>query len=84
MHACTVDTTRVASSALKKRCEDLALQARGTRGESGGYSAEDITYDISNKHRLGYTEVELILTLVNGINTLAKEDKQILLDMSPK
>ena len=74
--------TKLGTDVLKKRCEDLALQARGTRGESGGYT--DITYDISNKHRLGYTEVGLILTLVNGINTLAKEDKQILVDLSPK
>ena len=27
----------------------------GTRGESGGQTG--VTYDISNKHRLGYTEV---------------------------
>ena len=41
--------------ALKARCEELHLQPRGTRGESGGQTG--ITYDISNKHRLGYTEV---------------------------
>merc|ERR1719184_362477 len=29
-------------------------QAEGTRGESGGQTG--ITYDISNKHRLGYSE----------------------------
>ena len=37
------------------RCEELHLQPRGTRGESGGQTG--ITYDISNKHRLGYSEV---------------------------
>merc|ERR1711874_75414 len=33
----------------------LAVQPRGTRGESGGQTG--CTYDISNKHRLGYSEV---------------------------
>merc|ERR1712142_220361 len=33
---------------------DLSVQPRGTRGESGGQTGH--TYDISNKHRLGYSE----------------------------
>ena len=41
--------TKEGLDALKKRCESLALQPRGTRGESGGQTG--ITYDISNKHR---------------------------------
>ena len=41
---------------LKKRCEELKVQPRGTRGESGGQTGH--TYDISNKHRLGYSEIE--------------------------
>ena len=47
--------TKKGLPALKARCEELHLQPRGTRGESGGQTG--ITYDISNKHRLGYTEV---------------------------
>ena len=47
--------TKEGLPALKARCEELHLQPRGTRGESGGQTG--ITYDISNKHRLGYTEV---------------------------
>ena len=43
-----------------RRCEELGLQPRGTRGESGGQTG--ITYDISNKHRLGYTEVRHLYT----------------------
>ena len=41
--------TKEGLDALKKRCEELSLQPRGTRGESGGQTG--ITYDISNKHR---------------------------------
>merc|ERR1712114_107382 len=59
---------------LKARCEELHLQPRGTRGESGGQTGH--TYDISNKHRLGYTEVELVQKMIDGVNKLWEEDKK--------
>lgn len=67
--------TKEGLPALKKRCEELALQPRGTRGESGGQTG--ITYDISNKHRLGYSEVQLVQTMIDGVNTLYKEDLEL-------
>lgn len=67
--------TKEGLPALKERCEALALQPRGTRGESGGQTG--ITYDISNKHRLGYSEVELVQTMIDGVNTLYKEDLEL-------
>ena len=60
---------------LKARCEQLSLQPRGTRGESGGQTG--ITYDISNKHRLGYSEVQLVQTMIDGVNKLYKEDLEL-------
>jgi len=60
---------------LQARCEELGLQPRGTRGESGGQTG--ITYDISNKHRLGYSEVELVQKMIDGVNTLWEEDKAL-------
>merc|ERR1712035_242665 len=60
---------------LKARCEELAVQPRGTRGESGGQTGH--TYDISNKHRLGYSEVELVQCMIDGVNTLVKEDREL-------
>merc|ERR1719290_442118 len=64
--------TKEGLETLKKRCEELALQPRGTRGESGGQTG--VTYDISNKHRLGYSEVQLVQKMIDGVNTLVKED----------
>merc|ERR1712142_278104 len=61
--------------ALKKRCEELSVQPRGTRGESGGQTG--CTFDISNKHRLGYSEVELVQWMIDGVNTLYKEDLEL-------
>merc|ERR1712038_849027 len=67
--------TKEGLPALQKRCEDLAVQPRGTRGESGGQTGH--TYDISNKHRLGYSEVQLVQTMIDGVNTLWKEDLEL-------
>ena len=67
--------TKFGVDKLKARCEELHLQPRGTRGESGGQTGH--TYDISNKHRLGYSEVELVQKMTDGVNTLWKEDKEL-------
>jgi len=67
--------TKEGLPALKKRCEELQVQPRGTRGESGGQTG--ITYDISNKHRLGYSEVQLVQKMIDGVNTLVKEDRDL-------
>merc|ERR1712241_751938 len=65
--------TKFSVEKLKARCEQLHLQPRGTRGESGGQTGH--TYDISNKHRLGYSEVELVQKMIDGVNKLWEEDK---------
>merc|ERR1719483_262903 len=57
---------------LNARCEALCVQPRGTRGESGGQTGS--TYDISNKHRLGYSEVQLVQVMIDSVNTLWAED----------
>jgi len=67
--------TKEGLDALKARCEELAVQPRGTRGESGGF--DGCTYDVSNKHRLGYSEVQLIQVMIDGVNTLWKEDLEL-------
>merc|ERR1711945_67185 len=64
--------TKLGPKVLAARCEELHLQPRGTRGESGGQTG--VTYDISNKHRLGYSEVQLVQKMIGGVNALYKED----------
>jgi len=64
---------KLGSDGLKSHCKEMKLQARGTRGESGGDTG--VTYDISNRHRLGYTEVELVQTMIDGVNKLYEEDQ---------
>jgi len=67
--------TKEGLPALQARCEELSVQPRGTRGESGGQTGH--TYDISNKHRLGHSEVSLVQTMIDGVNTLWKEDLEL-------
>jgi hypothetical protein len=35
------------------------------------------TYDVSNKHRLGYSEVQLVQVMIDGVNTLWTEDLEL-------
>merc|ERR1711956_108268 len=67
--------TKDSVPALQARCDGMGLQPRGTKGESGGQTGH--TYDISNKHRLGYSEVQLVQTMIDGVNTLWKEDLEL-------
>jgi creatine kinase len=67
--------TKEEKSVLKARCEALGLQPRGSRGESGGDTGD--LYDISNKHRLGYSEVQLVQGMISGVNALIAEDKDL-------
>jgi creatine kinase len=60
---------------LKARCEQLSLQYRNTYGDCGKQTG--MVYDISNKHRLGYSEVELVQTMMDGVNILYKEDLEL-------
>merc|ERR1711894_404874 len=75
VHVDLLGWTKDSIDKLKARCEELSVQPRGTRGESGGQTGH--TYDISNKHRLGHSEVSLVQTMIDGVNTLWKEDLEL-------
>jgi len=51
------------------------VQIRGTHGEHT--ETNDGTYDISNKRRLGFGEVELVQDMYNGIIEMIKEEKAL-------
>ncbi|KAF8570698.1 hypothetical protein P879_02698 [Paragonimus westermani] len=56
-------------------CEKYAIQARGTHGEHtasvGG------VYDLSNKRRLGLTEIDAVTEMYNGVRALLDLEKQL-------
>lgn len=57
---------------FKQRCAELRLQPRGVHGEHS--ETTDGIYDISNKERIGKTEVELVQTMIDGVQTLIAEE----------
>ncbi|XP_028412993.1 creatine kinase M-type-like [Dendronephthya gigantea] len=55
--------------------ENLKLQKRGTGGVDT--AAVGSTFDISNSDRLGFSEVELVQLVVDGVNHLIKIEKRL-------
>jgi len=55
--------------ALEELCDSMGLQARGGRGEHSppGPNGE---FDISNKGRIGASEVELVQRMIDGVDKL--------------
>merc|ERR1712002_1404013 len=55
--------------------KNLRLQKRGT----GGVDTASVggTFDISNADRLGFSEVELVQFLVDGVNLLVTMEKEL-------
>ena len=60
---------------LQKRCNELGVQARGIHGEAT--KDDSGVFDISNKYRLGYSEVELVQMMIEGVNTIWKEECEL-------
>lgn len=60
---------------FKEFCDKLNIQARGIHGEHtesvGG------VYDISNKRRLGLTEIDAILEMKKGVEEVIKKEKSL-------
>jgi creatine kinase len=55
--------------ALEELCDSMGLQARGGRGEHSppGPNGE---FDISNKGRIGASEVQLVQRMIDGVDKL--------------
>ncbi|KAI8489138.1 hypothetical protein Bbelb_331230 [Branchiostoma belcheri] len=54
---------------FKSTCRQLGLDVRGRHGETSEAS-EKAVCDVSNRQRMGRTEVELLKILIDGINSL--------------
>lgn len=61
---------------LEKYCDDIGLQARGSKGEHSppGSLGE---FDISNKRRIGFSEAELIQQMIDGVDELIKLEEAL-------
>jgi len=55
---------------LEECCKKLSLQPRGSSGEHS--AAVGGKWDISNKQRIGFTEVQLVQKMINGVKQLCQ------------
>jgi len=60
--------------------ENLRLQKRGTGGVDT--ASNDGTFDISNSDRLGFSEVELVQMVIDGVNLLIDMEKKLMAEGS--
>jgi creatine kinase len=62
------------SHLLEQVCAKFDLQPRGSAGEHS--AAEGAKFDVSNKQRLGFSEVELVQKMIDGVTrVIALEEK---------
>ena len=60
---------------LEKICASFDLQPRGSAGEHS--AAVGGKWDISNKQRIGFTEVELVQKMIDGVGKLITLEQKL-------
>jgi creatine kinase/arginine kinase len=60
---------------FKKIADKYHVQIRGIHGEHS--ESEGGIYDISNKRRLGVSEVDCVQDMYNGVVALIKKEKEL-------
>ncbi|XP_048585072.1 arginine kinase isoform X3 [Nematostella vectensis] len=61
---------------FQKICDEFHIQARGIHGEHSVSTGEDAgVFDISNKRRLGLSEVQCVQDMYNGVKKLLEIEK---------
>jgi creatine kinase len=66
---------------LEQVCSAFDLQPRGSAGEHS--AAKDAKFDISNKQRLGFSEVELVQKMIDGVMKVIKYEKLLQAGATP-
>jgi len=60
---------------LEKACASLDLQPRGSAGEHS--DAVGAKWDVSNKQRIGFSEVQLVQKMIDGVTKLIAWEKRM-------
>lgn len=61
------------SSCQQKVCNKFDLQPRGSAGEHS--AAVEDKFDVSNKQRIGFTEVALVQKMIDGVTQVIALEK---------
>jgi len=67
---------------LEHVCSAFDLQPRGSAGEHS--PAVGAKFDISNKQRLGFSEVELVQKMIDGVTKVINMEKMLAAGSSPQ
>ena len=66
-------------------CGQLHLQPRGAHGEHSCITGDtDARYDVSNKQRLGYSEVQLVQKLIDGVTKIIEMEEMLARGATPQ
>merc|ERR1719335_713436 len=60
---------------LEKVCDAFDLQPRGSAGEHS--AAVGAKWDISNKQRIGFSEVQLVQKMVDGVSRVIETEEKL-------
>jgi creatine kinase len=66
---------------LEQVCSAFDLQPRGSAGEHS--AAVGAKFDVSNKQRLGFSEVELVQKMIDGVSKVIEFEKMLAAGSSP-
>jgi len=66
-----------ATPKFKDICKSMRLQVRGTGGVDTSSGQSDGWFDISNSDRLGYSELQLVQLVCDGIHKLIEMEKKL-------
>lgn len=58
---------------MRQVCNKFDLQPRGSAGEHS--AAVDDKFDVSNKQRIGFTEVELVQKMIDGVTKVIELER---------
>jgi creatine kinase len=73
--------SQVDKELLDQVCSAFDLQPRGSAGEHS--TAVDAKFDISNKQRLGFSEVQLVQKMIDGVSKVIDCEKMLASGSSP-
>jgi len=66
---------------LEHVCSSFDLQPRGSKGEHS--PAEGAKFDVSNKQRLGFSEVQLVQKMIDGVSKVIHLEQQLASGSTP-
>jgi len=75
------NSSHVDKELLEQVCAKFDLQPRGSAGEHS--PAKDAKFDVSNKQRLGFSEVQLVQKMIDGVSKVIELEEMLAGGASP-